>query len=1663
MANRRSGSSSSWSLFGEGEEYSEDVDPFKAIYSLRKEEIKGIYQTKGMACSVYVKKDEKEVAHFVTWSGVTRDLLNKPAQVKRFSSQRYSRQHFGKYSAPIDSNSTVETFGHFSFLPAGSIFASLSSKKFIVAFKPFEQEEDLEAYSFVGSEKLKLKLDTKTHKQVTFSEEDMQKLDLSSVLGAPIIVKNKNISPRDSGRWCVVGVVGLSEEGGLCPHFVTNEIFGLPGPSDAAQLPISQTPENSTKPLSGEGVDASGLPGPSDAAQPPISQTPENSTKPLSGEGVDASGMDSKMKRRKEETASGISGDEISLSVSAGRLMKIAISARDLEGEKLQDFYEMLTAQVKLLEKYHPHSTDFVNGVAKLTDVLERTFQLHVVTVNFGSLVIIVDCQTLKVLDHLWNDYLYGRVNSMAEQYLVTDEMKRKLGRETISLRTTIEEENYVTCRKVLEIQESSTSEASAADSLVEEQPSAIPAAAVTSNRKNARTSGQKRTSSEEIGMDSSGSAKLQRAEQQLSAVTSGALYKHSVHKEKINEEKNVFKTSEDKHSLGEVEVEVEDKLLKILISAPSLEKEQQEEVYKLLAQSIQNFEKFRKNSSDNLNAVVAFIIKLLESGYQHSLASVGVGSLEVTVDCQTLKGLEHLWNDYLSGHLNSMAEQYLVTDEMKRKLGLEAISLKTTIKEENYLISRKALLKISGEADHACLSSQEGVLHQGSGASGLDTSADYSVVPRSALHRASINGQYEEVNTHLKNGANVDERDQFLLTPLHLACWYGHESVVKLLLDHNADVNALDRFQFTPLQKAERHNRQSIIQLLLDHGAKPSLQQPVKEQDTSWAMRMEKSKVSRSALHRASINGQYEEVNMHLKNGANVDERDKFLLTPLHLACWYGHESVVKLLLDHNADVNALDRFQFTPLQKAEHCNHQSIIQLLLDHDAKPSFQQPLSLRTLAKRAFLRTDSHSGFNVLQAVVLQGDYDSVYKASTLLENFVEQMKCETISNNASIFRGKAAVDILSSAMAWRKPGYTDIEKLYRRLVGIDETVNELHSCAKSGDVEKVIELVLNDGIDVNVAAKSNITPLLLASGMSSGVLIKTLIDLGADVNAQTAPRKEGPLVFAASSNNYMVARVLLEHSADANIKDLWGETPLYKAVMQKNVPLVELLLENKADANIQDWVGETPLHKAVMRKDVHLVKILLENKADANIQDRAGETPLHKAVMRKDVPLVKILLENKADANIQDRMGETPLRKAVMLEDLPLVKVLIENKADANIQDLRGETPLHQAVMLEDLRLVKVLIENKADANIQDLRGETPLHKAVMLQDLPLVKVLIENKADASIQDLRGETPLHQAVMWGSKPLVKLFLENKADANIQNQEGETPLHKAVMLEDLLLVKVLIENKADANIQDLRGETPIHQAVMSRSKPLVKLFLENKADANIQNQEGETPLHEAVMLEDFPVVKVLIENKADANIQDLRGETPLHKAVMLEDLPLVKVLIENKADANIQNQWGNTPLHQCAHYGFSDTSQMLIESGCNINLKNTKGETPSDIESSRRQWSKRPSARYSQDFESSTPQWRFHREWLDLTKIEPEPEDVTEADDLHVVLPQVARLPYGSKQSLEEVVREADEKWPSKGVLMKKQQELSSLEKETQARLTRQPEMTKEVKEKGQAS
>ena len=102
-------------------------------------------------------------------------------------------------------------------------------------------------------------------------------------------------------------------------------------------------------------------------------------------------------------------------------------------------------------------------------------------------------------------------------------------------------------------------------------------------------------------------------------------------------------------------------------------------------------YTKYRKVSTAE---GVAALIAHIQDTYNLSLKSVGVGSLEITFQCPSLESLERLWSYYQSGHLNDIAERYLVTDEIKRKLNLETVRLKTTIEEENYLICKKILME---------------------------------------------------------------------------------------------------------------------------------------------------------------------------------------------------------------------------------------------------------------------------------------------------------------------------------------------------------------------------------------------------------------------------------------------------------------------------------------------------------------------------------------------------------------------------------------------------------------------------------------------------------------------------------------------------------------------------------------------------------------------------------------------------------------------------------------------------------------------------------------------------------------------------------------------------------------------------------------------------------
>ena len=125
------------------------------------------------------------------------------------------------------------------------------------------------------------------------------------------------------------------------------------------------------------------------------------------------------------------------------------------------------------------------------------------------------------------------------------------------------------------------------------------------------------------------------------------------------------------------------------------LNDEQRQEVHEIVTLQLHLYTKYRKIGTDE---GVSGLITHIQETYRLALKSVGVGSLRITFNCQSLESLEHLWSDYQSGQLNDIAESYLVTDDIKKKLNLETVRLKTTIEEENYQICKRILMEKSCE-----------------------------------------------------------------------------------------------------------------------------------------------------------------------------------------------------------------------------------------------------------------------------------------------------------------------------------------------------------------------------------------------------------------------------------------------------------------------------------------------------------------------------------------------------------------------------------------------------------------------------------------------------------------------------------------------------------------------------------------------------------------------------------------------------------------------------------------------------------------------------------------------------------------------------------------------------------------------------------------------------
>lgn len=179
-----------------------------------------------------------------------------------------------------------------------------------------------------------------------------------------------------------------------------------------------------------------------------------------------------------------------------------------------------------------------------------------------------------------------------------------------------------------------------------------------------------------------------------------------------------------------------------------------------------------------------------------------------------------------------------------------------------------------------------------------------------SVLHCSAFSLQPKVMRFLLELGVDANETDMVGNSALHLtigtysnmkssssseACGHFCEEIVKLLLNQKVNVNLKNIWQETPMHIASRTNNSCILNLLLQHRGK------INEKDCK----------GRNALHIASEFGFVGNIVALLNRGQrkcalNVDDRTNAGDTALLLAARSGHTAAVGLLLENHANINA-------------------------------------------------------------------------------------------------------------------------------------------------------------------------------------------------------------------------------------------------------------------------------------------------------------------------------------------------------------------------------------------------------------------------------------------------------------------------------------------------------------------------------------------------------------------------------------------------------------------------------------------------------------------------------------------------------------------------------------------------------------------------------------
>ncbi|KAK3104921.1 hypothetical protein FSP39_013227 [Pinctada imbricata] len=570
----------------------------------------------------------------------------------------------------------------------------------------------------------------------------------------------------------------------------------------------------------------------------------------------------------------------------------------------------------------------------------------------------------------------------------------------------------------------------------------------------------------------------------------------------------------------------------------------------------------------------------------------------------------------------------------------------------------------------------------------------------------------------------------------------------------------------------------------------------------------------------------------------------------------------------------------------------------------------------------------NKGVTFICAVLIAKYYEHFIVVWKILKKS-KQIKCIDLEDimNAAVISGN--VDCLEKIVKtlWKRKHilpFVDLrrEYFYKRLFRNLYPICLSCACGHIGLVRHFLQL----GFNVNETNKQGKGSLAYAVRFRNEKVVQCLINNGVDINPRDDEGKS-PLIMAV--RDHAILEMLLVNGANIKVSSHDCENVLMSACGQEEILAVKTILrfcrrnltiENKhIFINEKKSNGFTALHKACECRDKHTRKtiatlLLMENASPRTFDKSQRSSPLHLAAAYDDSDLASLLLQKGADVNWADNDRVTPLFIASENGFSSIVNVLISHRADCTIcRKTDGASPLLIAAERGHPEVVRKLLDNlkdEDDINFVNHQNNTPLLMAALNNHTNVCEVLVENGADVNISNHNGYTPIHVASRNGNAKLVNMFLQKGANIDCQTTENKnTPLHLAAMMGNRRAVKILLARGADMEMKnnELQGLTPLAKATYMKHTEIIDLLIAFRkyglAFPEFQTMTIQSPQSQASLYSSMSSLNEW-DAAAPRRFEQLQGNNSLNEISFLERLPSKRSMAHSSTDSVVCSDKGS---------------------------------------------------------------------------------------------------------------------------------------------------------------